>query len=251
LGEFIQQFAGNYIAAEGAFWRTLKLLLFRPGAITREYLDGRRRRYVLPLRLYLTVSVLVLLLVKLGVNVDVNTVNRDFPTEMPRHLEFNMGIWHAGLRDGTFFCEGLPQSLCKRIQKRIDIAPSQIVSEVSGWAERFVAHLGGAMFLLMPSFAMWMLLVYRNRRLHYTEHLVFALHLHTFWFIMLGCAQIPFEPVKLLSVIAIPFYTLWAMATVYKGRFLPRLLRAGLVTFLYGITMAVAMTGVAMWAVLF
>jgi hypothetical protein len=61
LMEFAQQFGGAYLATEGALWRTLKLLLFKPGELTRQYLAGRRKHYVLPLRLYLTVSVLVLL----------------------------------------------------------------------------------------------------------------------------------------------------------------------------------------------
>jgi len=29
--EFLQEFAGNYLAVEGALWRTLKLLLLQPG----------------------------------------------------------------------------------------------------------------------------------------------------------------------------------------------------------------------------
>ena len=38
-------------------WRSMVPLLLRPGALTEEYLAGRRTRYVRPLKLYLTVSV--------------------------------------------------------------------------------------------------------------------------------------------------------------------------------------------------
>jgi len=65
LVEFLHEFVGHYVALEGALWQTLKLLLAKPGRLTREYLDGRRRRYVLPLRLYLTCSFLFFLVVKL------------------------------------------------------------------------------------------------------------------------------------------------------------------------------------------
>jgi hypothetical protein len=34
-------------------WRTLPLLMFRPGRLTREYIDGKRVRYVAPLPLFL------------------------------------------------------------------------------------------------------------------------------------------------------------------------------------------------------
>ena len=56
LMEFVQQFGGAYFATEGALWRTLKLLLRQPGELTRQYLAGRRKHYVLPLRLYLSLS---------------------------------------------------------------------------------------------------------------------------------------------------------------------------------------------------
>ncbi len=48
LVEFAQQFGGAYLATEGALWRTLRLLLTRPGELTRRYLAGQRKHYVLP-----------------------------------------------------------------------------------------------------------------------------------------------------------------------------------------------------------
>jgi hypothetical protein len=42
---------------DSRFLRTLKPLLFKPGKLTRDYLDGRRFRYVPPLRLYIFTSI--------------------------------------------------------------------------------------------------------------------------------------------------------------------------------------------------
>jgi len=42
---------------DSRFLRTLKPLLFKPGKLTRDYLDGRRFRYVPPLRLYIFSSI--------------------------------------------------------------------------------------------------------------------------------------------------------------------------------------------------
>ncbi len=63
LAEFIHEFVGHYIALEGPLGRTLTLLFFRPGELTREYLQGRKRRYVLPLRLYLSISLVFFLVI--------------------------------------------------------------------------------------------------------------------------------------------------------------------------------------------
>ncbi len=48
----------DMFALDGRLWRTLPGLIFRPGRITREYIDGRRARYVPPFRLFLLSSVL-------------------------------------------------------------------------------------------------------------------------------------------------------------------------------------------------
>lgn len=64
-GEFIHEFIGHYIALEGRLWKTLVLLLFKPGFLTWEYIQGRRVRYVEPLRLYLTFSILFFAVLKL------------------------------------------------------------------------------------------------------------------------------------------------------------------------------------------
>ena len=65
LMEFLHEFVGHYVALEGPLWRSLALLVGRPGRLTREYLEGRRRRYVLPLRLYLSASFLFFIVMKL------------------------------------------------------------------------------------------------------------------------------------------------------------------------------------------
>lgn len=48
--EFLHELIGHYIALEGKLWKTLGLLLLRPGMLTAEYIAGRRARYVQPLR---------------------------------------------------------------------------------------------------------------------------------------------------------------------------------------------------------
>jgi hypothetical protein len=54
--EFLREAAGRLVAFDGRLWRTLYALLFRPGLLTREYLSGRRRRYVRPARLFVLLS---------------------------------------------------------------------------------------------------------------------------------------------------------------------------------------------------
>jgi hypothetical protein len=68
--EFIHHFIGHYVAAEGKLWATLRMLLLRPGQLTLEFIGGRRGQYIDPLRLLLTISLVVFLLMKLALAPD-------------------------------------------------------------------------------------------------------------------------------------------------------------------------------------
>jgi len=254
VGEFVQQFGGAYFSTEGALWRTLGLLLARPGELTRRYLAGRRKHYVLPLRLYLTISLAVLLLLRLGSPGLATDVGRaqipeveelgEKPTMMV--LEFGEGRG-VGLKEGRFTCEGLPAWVCDRFRDRLDLDRKTLMREARLWPERFMSRWGTAMFLLVPIFAALTQLAYLGRGLRYTEHLVYALHLHSFWFLAVAAAMLP-VPGSSLVLWAMPLYALLAARRVYGGGWLGTLARAALVAALYGIVLGVALGVVALWA---
>ena len=53
LMAFFHDLAHGVFHFEGKVWRTLPMLAWRPGELTREYIDGRRARYVSPIALFL------------------------------------------------------------------------------------------------------------------------------------------------------------------------------------------------------
>jgi len=116
--------------------------------------------------------------------------------------------------------------------------------------DRFIANLRAAMFFMVPSFAAGLALVYRNRRLRYTEHLVFALHTHAFWFIALAVSVAPLSFIAGLAPLTVPVYGLLAMKRVYGGRWPALLLRAFGVSLLYSFALSLAMAGLGAWALL-
>lgn len=255
VGEFIQHLGGNYVAMEGALWRTLALLLFRPGRLTQEYLAGRKRRFVLPVRLYLTISVLTLLLMRFSGALEIPAVRPDGrPIEFKpgRDLTFvDAGSMRAGVNEkGAFYCEGLPTGLCQRLGQRFDADPKTLRRELSEAPGRFIGHWGTAMFLLLPMFALWLKLVFIDRHMRYTEHLVFALHVHAFWFAMVALALVGSSLVGALALLAVPVYTQMAQQRVYGGRWWLGLLRAMLLIVLYSTTVSVALILVMIWTVL-
>lgn len=55
LGAFFHDLLHGVFHFEGKIWRTLPMLAWRPGRLTREYVDGRRASYVSPIALFLFV----------------------------------------------------------------------------------------------------------------------------------------------------------------------------------------------------
>lgn len=274
LGEFTQQLGGAYISMEGALWRTLWRLLLLPGQLTLEYLKGRRRRYVLPLRLYLTISVLALLALRLVTAPKLEAQAEEDAREeaaavvvaasapassAPTSLALRAGVpasapssaargavveldpgddqnfqvggllgLRFGVKDQKFFCEGLPVSMCKRLEKRLAQGRGHLKQEILHVVTRSLNNLGLTMFFLLPAFALWLKLIFIDKRLRYTEHLVFALHLHAFWFAMLLLMLVPVEGLQLTATLASMGYPLVAIQRVYRTRWWSTLLRTSL-----------------------
>jgi hypothetical protein len=59
--QLIVHFFNDITHFDGKFFKTLKLLILRPGFLTSEYVAGRRASYLHPIRMYLFISFLVFL----------------------------------------------------------------------------------------------------------------------------------------------------------------------------------------------
>ncbi|MEO7635227.1 MAG: DUF3667 domain-containing protein [Sphingomicrobium sp.] len=53
LGAFFHDFLHGVLHFEGKVWHTLPMLAWRPGELTRRYIDGQRARFVSPIALFL------------------------------------------------------------------------------------------------------------------------------------------------------------------------------------------------------
>ncbi|QZH76083.1 MAG: DUF3667 domain-containing protein [Erythrobacter sp.] len=53
IGAFMHDLLHGALHFEGKLWRTLPMLVFRPGQLTRRYIEGQRARFVSPMALFL------------------------------------------------------------------------------------------------------------------------------------------------------------------------------------------------------
>lgn len=226
--EFLHEFVGHYVAIEGSLWITLKKLA-APGALTLEYLAGRKRRYLHPLRLYLTASVVFFVVAKIF---------------LPAVQPVTLGA-HAmpGGPIASFQCDA-DDSLCKDLERRFQknfggMTRAEAAQFIS---QRLVGFFPYAMFVLLPVFALLTRAAFWNRPYNYGEHLVFALHVHAAAF-FIGAVVEPFR-LPILWTVPSAMYLFAAMARVFGGRTIALILRATLVFVVYFILLIAAIAGI-------
>lgn len=59
IGEVFHEFLHGITHFDGKAWTTLPMLVFRPGQLTRSYIEGQRARYIAPVPLFLLVVFLM------------------------------------------------------------------------------------------------------------------------------------------------------------------------------------------------
>lgn len=163
---------------DGRLWRTLGLLLFRPGRLTVDYFHERRARYLPPVRLYLVLSIAFF---SFGIGSDGRGPGA---AEAPSAAAAGEASRSPSVLDdlGADIGADLP---CDRLQ----IAGIAVLERaardacVRNRADRGRTFLGALerniprmMFLFLPLMAGVITPLYWRPRRYYVEHLVFLLH---------------------------------------------------------------------------
>ncbi len=254
LREFLHEFIGHYVALEGRLWGTLGRLMFRPGALTNEYIGGRRVRFVQPLRLYLTLSLIFFAALRFSANAQLETAQNVAPPaaaqlsaaqaakvvekkkekkqpaaeqaaaraaagQAPDEDDDMDQLSHVsvGKRSVGQWLDGVP-GLHSRVEHFEHLTPLEKTKVLS---EGFYHYAPYAIFCMMPVFALFLKVLYLGTGRRFGEHLLFALHTNAFAFALLSLTFLPIgDFLKFLMWLWLLAYLPWAMRRVYhKSRF--------------------------------
>jgi hypothetical protein len=187
LHELLHEVTHELLHFDGKILRTLGLLLFRPGQLTQEFLEGKRARSITPIRVYLLASVLFFGLIALS---------------PPRDLKIRVSKGDEQLT---------------RAAARMNEDPM-----ILGHA--LTSAFPKAMFVLMPLFGLLVYAFYWRREPMYVPHFYFAVHFHAFAFVMLAIFDalglLQWGPLRIAraAVLLAPLpYLFVALRRVYGG----------------------------------
>jgi hypothetical protein len=219
LGYFLHETTNELVNVDGKIFRSLRLLVTRPGFLTREIFAGRRASYVSPIRLYLIMSILAFAIAPFGTFSD--AANFEYiPSEG----------------------EAFDSAQAERAAQGQNILNNSL--EV--WLPR-------AMFLLVPAFAALVMLFRRRSGYTYPQHLYFALHAHAVFFFANAIDSL-FEAVdranhiapivdKIMGVFFIGHFVI-AFWRVYETTIWGTLWRTVSIGVLYGLVLALTLAAI-------
>jgi len=220
----------NIFSLDSRTAKTMFGLFFRPGFLTSEYFAGRRARYIQPLRLYLIVSLVFFLILSIEnltsetpmmqiddkdpvaaqpkADADAASETSSTPNRINSHINLP---WLSAEENHE-----LDQRLENQIHKAIALVkadPQQAMADVIDAAPPLL-------FILLPLFAFLLKLIYIGSSRYYTQHLILAVHNHSFMFLALLLAQLLSGIVLLWA----PIYMFLSLRKVYgQGYFVTTL----------------------------
>lgn len=303
IWQLLQEAFGDLLELDSRLWRTLVPLLTRPGQLTRDYLEGRRARYMPPFRTYLVLSVIFFVVAFFNPQKDLSlffepepkpTAEEVAQTEADKQaaIETLQGLEAEGKisneiiaeiiddddNSGIFGdCENasiadeedLPEWLKKRFpDARVkEICERNKARGNENFADAMLDNIPIALIVLLPLMALVLKILYPLSRRYFVEHLLFFVHFHAFFFLLL-IVQILFARTTgllgpedgavdsistLILVIAsfyIPVYLYKAMRHVYGQGHLVTLLKYLVLVIAYMIGALLTMLSALLVAVL-
>jgi len=263
-------------------FRTFPKFVFLPGRLTKEYLNGRRTRYIRPFRLYLFATFVLFAVVALTTTGGFGLVLD--PQGMARLNPPNTGVSVGQASDTTTASGpslfGDPDER-ERIARALESDSSSVNVDVadpatnrqieralrakSAQAVRNPRQFLGAlidrgpylMFLMLPVFALLLKLLYVRHGRLYAEHVIFSLHVHAFAFfafatgILLDQSDVGWVNTAGAWLGASSLlYLLLAMWHVYEQGILVTTLKASILLLIYTILLSLGFTGLLLLVIL-
>lgn len=270
LKYFFEDFLGDWLTFDSKFFRSIVPLIKKPGFLTNEYTKGRRVNYILPLRLYLFVVFVFFLLFTLKISlVEIpNSVKTEEITvqhvlmehvpevDLPEDKLAKINSGYRIIKKISFAKNRIPESVRNTwledfIKKKLSKFNEKTQLEGGGvFVEEMANQVPKALFILLPFFALILKLVYVRQKILYVKHLVFALHIHTLFFLVFILIIIHDEwYIFCFCFIVCVAYAYMAFRKVYEQSVLKTLMKMFAVYGSYLLLFPFALLFIAIWSI--
>ena len=214
LGEISE----DIFTLDSKFHKSIYRLLFSPGYLSRQFIEGKRVAILPPIRMYLVISLLFFFVFDIP-SPDVKDQNVYIGDiligrEQPIEDQITFRFVSFGEEDKVFkswFESAFP----KQIEAMKNGQPQVIVDRLFNKLEDIVPNI---LILFLPLFALVLKFLYLFKRTLYFDHLIFSLHFQSWLMLMILIiyALALQNPWWAALSIVLPFYLAKAQKRVYQ-----------------------------------
>lgn len=183
FSSIIGDFFDSVFELDSRILRTIGPLLTRPGYLSEEYFAGRRVRYVSPVRLFVFLSLISFFAAQLSFNIAVDGEGQDAVVIEDDDGDFNFNGSPWDPKANPVEVDWLPDAANGKINASLGDASEnvkRIQRDPNLLKDAFLSTVPTTLFVLLPLFALMLKLTYLFKRRLYMEHLIVALHSHSF-----------------------------------------------------------------------
>lgn len=240
---FIYEFLTKNVLEGGKLPLTLWYLLRYPGLLTVDFLEGRRARFVRPVRLFLGLSALYFFfLIVLG---EKKPEKKLQPARQSSEQSANSAAVpkvaakgvakskqnHPSLASDAvaWVSKHLPEGAAKRRGQQFLALP--VAEQERQLSQGEFSAQQKAVFFLLPLNALFFMLLFRGRGITYGTHLLFLFHFQSFCYLFYLIVLVLPLPVMLedLSRFVYAIYLYYSLRRVYRCGMVRAFLYAGLI----------------------
>jgi hypothetical protein len=217
IWELVRDAVGDLFELDSRLWRTIIPLTVRPGKLTREYLMGRRARFMPPFRTYLVLSVVFFLVAFFDPREQLGLLFEPVEsTESEQAAQVRREVLEDRRADGVIVGEPreestgdneaeetgglnidcqiedldnvqLPQWLARRLtaERLAEMCERVTADRGRAFVRQLLDNIPASLFILLPLMALVLKMLYPLSKRYYAEHLLFVLHFHAFLFLVL------------------------------------------------------------------
>ncbi len=265
LWELVRDAFGDLFELDSRLWQTLIPLLVRPGKLTADYLEGKRARFMPPFRSYLVLSLLFFVVAFFDPQEEFAVFFEEAPIDELSETAseedepvVNIQVDDEELReDCEYEIEG-PEWLQRRLtpERARQICENIQADGGRQLIDNLLDKIPVALIVLLPIMAFVLKVLYPLSRRYYVEHVLFFVHFHAFFFLILSLQilwsrlidavglhdAIAVVPI-VISSFYIPVYLFKAMRRVYRQGFFVTLLKYLLLVVSYHIGFSLMLLG--------
>ena len=169
IRHYIRDVFQELLSFDSKFLHSIPALLFKPGFLAKEFVAGRRKRYLSPLKLHIIIAILMFLsigyILRTQFDIQLTKLNKDHKID---------SVFSAARQENAVNGDTTKVPTVDDIKTATD------------YVQGMETEVGPYVLLLCstPTFAFCLKLLYRKRKKLFVEHLIFSLYFFSFTYLI-------------------------------------------------------------------